>query len=132
MAFGQEVRSPFLDYNLVEFASELPVDQKLHGLNGKYVVRRAFKDKLPPLILNRPKQGFTTPFFKWLKTDLLYLLEQILSDDQGGKLPFDHQYIEKLIHKFKGSGAQRYFSYTSFQLVLILIIAQWQKIYLPS
>jgi len=61
MAHGIEGRFPFLDHRLVEFASRLPPDMKLRGLEEKHILRRVAKDVLPDLIAKRPKQPYRAP-----------------------------------------------------------------------
>ena len=68
MACALEVRSPFLDHELVEFAATLPWDFKLHGNNRKHILKAAFTDLLPSEILNRRKRGFGIPLAAWLRT----------------------------------------------------------------
>jgi asparagine synthase (glutamine-hydrolysing) len=70
MAMGLEVRVPFLDHELVEFVSRLPVHLKMRRGRGKYILRRAMKDRLPGTILARSKQGFSMPVKRWLARDL--------------------------------------------------------------
>jgi asparagine synthase (glutamine-hydrolysing) len=63
-----EIRSPFIDYRLMEFAFSLPMHAKYDLGVTKKIVRHAFKDRLPASILdNRRKIGFATPFSEWLK-----------------------------------------------------------------
>ncbi|MBR4417024.1 MAG: hypothetical protein IKS67_09650, partial [Victivallales bacterium] len=68
MACALEVRSPFLDHELVEFAATLPWDFKLHGSDRKHILKTAFADLLPSEILNRRKRGFGIPLAAWLRT----------------------------------------------------------------
>ncbi len=70
MAHGLEVRSPFLDGDLVEFATRLRPPLKARGLSLKRVLKRAVADLLPPEILNRPKKGFGVPLDRWFREDL--------------------------------------------------------------
>jgi asparagine synthase (glutamine-hydrolysing) len=70
MAHGLEVRSPFLDTELVEFASRLAPSLKLRGLSLKRVLKRAVSDLLPKDILSRPKRGFGVPLDRWFREDL--------------------------------------------------------------
>jgi asparagine synthase (glutamine-hydrolysing) len=70
MAEGVEGREPFLDHRLVEFAFALPPRLKRRGGEGKLLLRRAVAGLLPPEILARPKQGFSTPVSEWLRGDL--------------------------------------------------------------
>lgn len=71
MAHGVEIRLPFLDYRLIEFALSLPVDFKVRNGWSKYVVRKAFDDMLPaPVVWRRDKQGFSNPQDQWLRGEL--------------------------------------------------------------
>src|SRR5690606_763314 len=65
MAHGLELRSPFLDHNLVEFLAMCPGQLKIRDQELKYVLRRLAKRYLPPAIINRPKQGFMFPVAYW-------------------------------------------------------------------
>ncbi|MEZ5667618.1 MAG: asparagine synthase (glutamine-hydrolyzing) [Alphaproteobacteria bacterium] len=66
MAHGLEVRSPFLDPAVVELAMALPGADKVRPGAGKYVLRRAFADRLPAEVFARPKKGFEAPVARWL------------------------------------------------------------------
>jgi asparagine synthase (glutamine-hydrolysing) len=70
MAHGLEVRSPFLDTELIEFAVRLPPRLKARGLALKRVLRAAAADLLPPEILKRGKRGFGVPLDRWFREDL--------------------------------------------------------------
>lgn len=67
MAHGLEVRTPFLDPELVAWANGLPTDYKLKDGVGKRVLKRAMEPRLPHEILYRPKQGFALPVREWLR-----------------------------------------------------------------
>jgi asparagine synthase (glutamine-hydrolysing) len=69
MLSSVEGREPFLDHKLVEFAIALPPRMKHRDGTGKYVLKRAVRDLLPPEIVNRRKQGFGTPMAEWLRGD---------------------------------------------------------------
>lgn len=81
MLYSLEVRVPFLDIDVVEFAVNL--DEKLKIRNGKmkYLLKEVLYDYLPKQIFDRPKQGFSIPLAKWLKTDLKYLLDRYTSEE---------------------------------------------------
>ncbi|OGW91986.1 MAG: asparagine synthase (glutamine-hydrolyzing) [Omnitrophica bacterium RIFCSPHIGHO2_02_FULL_63_14] len=70
MAHGLEVRVPFLDHAIVEFAAGLPAALSLRGGRTKTVVRRALQGLVPPDILGRPKKGFGMPIAEWLRGSL--------------------------------------------------------------
>ena len=82
MANGLEVRVPFLDYRVVNFAFSLPGKFKTDGRINKKIVQDTFRNILPPELYNRPKKGFGVPLMKLYKTSLRsYLEEVVLADD---------------------------------------------------
>lgn len=82
MAVSLEVRAPFLDPRIAEFAASLPLDFKLRRGKGKYVLRKAVEDHLPGQILDRPKKGFGIPIAEWLKGKLNPLMHELLSEER--------------------------------------------------
>jgi asparagine synthase (glutamine-hydrolysing) len=70
MAHAVEVRPPFLDHRIVEFASTLPSDFKIRGARQKYILKELMKSRLPALILERKKIGFDIPAHQWLRGSL--------------------------------------------------------------
>jgi asparagine synthase (glutamine-hydrolysing) len=75
MAHGLEVRSPFLDTELLELALRLPPSCKARGLSLKRVLKAAVADLLPPEILGRRKRGFGVPLDRWFREDLADYLQ---------------------------------------------------------
>jgi len=71
MQHGLEVRSPFLDIEVVDFARRLPHDFKLHRGETKWVLKRAMKGLVPDDVIHRPKKGFGMPIGAWLQEGLL-------------------------------------------------------------
>jgi len=69
MANSLEVRSPFLDYKVVEFAFSLPTEYKINPALTKRIVQDAFRADLPPELYNRPKRGFEIPLLDFLRTE---------------------------------------------------------------
>lgn len=78
MAHSVEVRPPFLDHRLVEFAAKLPAHLKIRGTQQKVILKELMKDKLPPAILQRKKIGFDIPAHDWLRGPLRGLLTDSL------------------------------------------------------
>ena len=76
MDHALEVRSPFLDYRIVEFACRLPISSKIHGTRQKWILKRAFENDLPPHVLRAPKQGFAVPIGNILRRDFSDEFEQ--------------------------------------------------------
>jgi asparagine synthase (glutamine-hydrolysing) len=79
MAHSLEVRPPFLDHRLVEFAARLPEHMKINGSQHKVVLKRLMQNKLPGSVLRRPKTGLDIPAHDWLRGSLRPLLLDTLS-----------------------------------------------------
>jgi asparagine synthase (glutamine-hydrolysing) len=80
MAHSLEVRPPFLDHRLVEFAASLPASYKVRGSQLKFLLRELMKDKLPRAILGRGKEGFDIPAHDWFRGVLKPLLLDTLTE----------------------------------------------------
>ncbi|MFQ5877313.1 MAG: asparagine synthase (glutamine-hydrolyzing) [Acidobacteriota bacterium] len=72
MAFGLEIRSPFLDHRVVEFAATVPVRQKVRGGRGKWFLRQVYRGRFPGGVLRGRKAGFGMPIDHWLRGDDLH------------------------------------------------------------
>ncbi|MEO5572579.1 MAG: asparagine synthase (glutamine-hydrolyzing), partial [Bacteroidia bacterium] len=81
MANSLEVRTPFLDYEVVDFAFALPSSYKIDKAVQKKIVKDAFKNLLPEDIYNRKKQGFEVPLLKWFRTELKSMITDDLLND---------------------------------------------------
>ncbi len=75
MAHSLEVRPPFLDHRIVEFAASLPSSFKVRGSQLKVVLRALMRDKLPAAVLERSKEGFDIPAHDWMRGVLRPLLQ---------------------------------------------------------
>ena len=80
MAHSLEVRPPFLDHRLVEFANALPENLKVRNGSLKWILRDLMRDKLPPAVLSRPKEGFDIPAHQWFRGILKPLLLDTLNE----------------------------------------------------
>jgi asparagine synthase (glutamine-hydrolysing) len=74
MAHSLELRPPFLDHRLVEYAARLPEYFKVKGSTLKFVLRDLMRDKLPSSVITRPKEGFDIPAHRWFRGALKPLL----------------------------------------------------------
>jgi asparagine synthase (glutamine-hydrolysing) len=74
MANSVELRLPFLDHRVIDFAARLPAKWKMKGLKEKYILKKAYENQLPQNIVNRPKQPYRAPigqaFFEQGQTEL--------------------------------------------------------------
>ena len=66
MAHGVEIRPPFLDHRVVEYAARLPARMKIRVLREKHILKQAFKPLLPPSVVARPKQPYRAPVGHWM------------------------------------------------------------------
>jgi len=81
MAVGLEVRVPFLDLELVEFAARVPASVKQRGSVGKWPLKRAMEPMLPHDVIYRPKAGFGVPLRQWVRNDFRPMIRDLLSPD---------------------------------------------------
>ncbi|HSS22730.1 MAG TPA: asparagine synthase (glutamine-hydrolyzing) [Pyrinomonadaceae bacterium] len=97
MAVSLEVRAPFLDPRVAEFAASLPSNYKLRGSKTKYILKRAVADQLPPFVTRRGKKGFGVPVAQWLKEKLRPLARDLLSPERVRRAGvFNHEYVTQL------------------------------------
>lgn len=78
MANSLEVRVPFLDYRVVNFAFSLPVQSKIDRHSRKKILKDAFRDLLPSELYTRGKQGFEVPLLSWFRTGLRSMIDELL------------------------------------------------------
>jgi asparagine synthase (glutamine-hydrolysing) len=78
MANSLEVRVPFLDYTFVAWAASLPTEAKLHGMEGKAVLKKALEPLLPREVLYRAKMGFAVPIDIWFRGALESKMDESL------------------------------------------------------
>src|SRR5947199_1305444 len=132
MASSVEVRVPFLDRELVEFAAwNIPPGLKLKGKmrpTTKYIFRRAMRDILPREVLQQPKAGFAAPVDYWLAHDLKDMLSDVLSSSrlrQRGL--FRPDAVQRFVDEHR-SGRHDW----SMQLWQFLTLELWMQIFLDG
>jgi asparagine synthase (glutamine-hydrolysing) len=98
MAHALEVRNPFLDHRLVEWMSSLPPGLKLHGREGKYLLKKSMEPYLPHEIMYRPKMGFSIPLAAWFRGPLRQRLrDSVLGPRLLGSGYFDQRFLTSLV-----------------------------------
>jgi len=126
MAHAVEARVPFLDYRLVEFSFKIPAKFKMaHG--GKYILKKAMKDKLPKEILKREKQPFLVPLNKWYEEKLKDLTEPIFEQSEVFKKYFDPKAVKRIEEGYEKSKF-----YYGRQIWALLSFALWHKLYIEN
>src|SRR5439155_7637910 len=78
MANALEVRVPFLDHRVVEYAFRVPGRWKIGALRGKRILRHAFRDVLPPEVVHRGKRGFEPPVGECFLRELRELFSDVI------------------------------------------------------
>jgi asparagine synthase (glutamine-hydrolysing) len=107
MAHSLEVRAPFLDHELVEFAASLRPSFKARGLTLKRVLKDAIRPVVPAEILSRGKRGFGIPLDRWFRTDLrAYAEGMLLGADARVRGHLDEDALERIVGEHM-SGARR-------------------------
>jgi asparagine synthase (glutamine-hydrolysing) len=118
MAVGVEVRVPFLDLDLVEFAAQIPAKFKQRGSTGKWVLKKAMEPHLPREVIYRPKSGFGAPLRRWMRVELRDLLADVLGETSlRNRGLFDSQAVQNLIQANDQGKVDA--SYTLLSLVCI-------------
>jgi asparagine synthase (glutamine-hydrolysing) len=128
MANSLEVRTPFLDYTVIDFAFSLPAGFKIRVDGKKRIVRDAFRHLLPEELYSRGKQGFEVPLLKWFQTDLKSLITDDLLSEEFIRVQnlFNYENLvrmqKKLFSNNPGDTAERMWALVVFQY-------WWKKYY---
>ncbi|QCK14326.1 asparagine synthase (glutamine-hydrolyzing) [Mangrovivirga cuniculi] len=130
MAHGLEVRVPFLDHRIIDFAQSLPEEYKIDGKMKKRILQDAFKAILPDQLYNRPKKGFEVPLLPWMRGKLKdkinnQWLNREFIQEQG---IFDSHTIEKLKKKLYSSNPGD----SHATVWAMIVFQQWYKNYMAS
>lgn len=80
MAVSLEVRVPFLDHRVVEFAARIPTEMNMKQNQGKQLLRHILRKYVPDELTDRPKMGFGVPVERWLKNELRDWVESLLDE----------------------------------------------------
>ena len=123
MAHSLEVRQPFLDYRLVEFAASLPCSLKFKLGRGKTLLKRAFGDLLPSQIWSRRKMGFGVPVDHWFRHELYDMTRDVLLDQTARQRGiFRPEAVEQLIDEHQSEKFDH-----AYRLWALLILELWQR-----
>ena len=127
MANSIELRVPFLDHRVLEFAARLPGNQKVRGFQMKYLLKRALANHVPMEILRRRKEGFPNPSASWLAHDLRDMVGDILLDARSiSRGYFRKSAVKELIDHNSRSG--RY----APEVFSLLVLELWHRTFADS
>jgi asparagine synthase (glutamine-hydrolysing) len=125
MANSLEVRAPFTDYRLLEFALRVPQKMKVRRMTTKWITRQALRDVLPHQILEKKKMGFNPPLPQWINGELKPVIRQLLSpkvvESRG---IFRPEAVQKLVRDHAENRRDN-----ALKIWALLMIEVWQRMY---
>ena len=125
MANSLEVRAPFTDYRLLEFAMQVPQRMKVRNMTTKWITRQAMRDILPREVLTKKKMGFNPPLPQWINGELKPVIKELLSPaaiERRGVFRPDS--VEKLLRDHQENRRDN-----ALKIWALLMIEVWQRMY---
>ncbi|AEV34260.1 asparagine synthase, glutamine-hydrolyzing [Owenweeksia hongkongensis DSM 17368] len=123
MASSVEVRSPFLDYRIIEAARELPVSYRYGNGQRKKILKDILEDYIPKEVFTRPKKGFSIPLSKWIQQDLKQEFYEALTDSFFESIPNLNVKKARAYLEDHMSGKDDH----SFNLWKLFVLSKWMK-----
>lgn len=109
MANSVEIRSPFIDYRLVEFVATLPGNMKIKNGIVKYILKKSVEPLLPESIIKRQKEGFVLPVFDWMTERLRSYCIDMFSENRLKKHElFNLEYVRKIVDEYQKGNKNLY------------------------
>ena len=124
MSTSLELRSPFLDRRVIEFALSLPLHFKVNSNEGKLILREILYRYVPKELIDRPKKGFGVPLDNWLRNDLKSWASSLVNNTQNLSHILDHQLITRKFDEHL-SGNHNH----QFHIWDVIIFIKWLKTY---
>ncbi len=126
MAHSLEVRAPFVDYKLVEYAARIPAQFKLNGQRLKYILRRLGARYLPEQLVHRKKQGFGFPLGMWMRHDLRAFLHRLFSESRFIERGIFHEhYVKQLLDEHLSGKVDH-----NYRIWILINLEIWHRLYL--
>jgi asparagine synthase (glutamine-hydrolysing) len=126
MAHGLEARSPFIDHKVMEFAATLPSSMKVRHRTTKYILKEAFRTRLPADIIDRPKKGFSVPLRHWFRHELKEFAYDTLLDGRARQRGyFNMPQIERLLDEH-ASGTRDW----QENIWILLMLELWHRTFI--
>lgn len=106
MSSSLEIRVPYLDNDVFEFADTLDDDFKIRGFTGKWLLKRAYKGKIPKSVISGFKRGFSVPLADWFSGPLYdYYNDVVLSPNALSASILDQKVIDKMLKDNRSGNA---------------------------
>jgi len=133
MANSLELRVPFLDYRIVEWAARLPVGMKIGYLQDRLVTKKILRmyaeDKIPQSIIHRPKRGFPVPAYDWLSHEMRPFVSDVLNENSRCLDIFEKDELSSYVQRGTSSDAG---VTDKHKLWHLLILELWMQRWLAS
>ena len=127
MANSIELRVPFLDHKILEFAAGLPETFKVRRFTTKYLAKRALRHRVPREILERRKAGFPVPYESWFRKELKGWVSDVLLDRETlSRGYFNRRAIENIISQDVASGG------LSKEILSLAVLELWHRAFLKQ
>lgn len=127
MANSVELRVPFLDHKVLEFAARLSRNQKIRGWKMKYLLKKALAKHVPDEILHRRKAGFPVPYATWLRNDLSGFVSDTLLDSKSlSRGYFQKAAVENLVKSNAESGGY------AKEIFSLVVLELWHRTFLDG
>lgn len=118
MAASVEVRVPFIDRDMINFAMSIPGNLKFKNGTSKYILKKAAERILPNDIIYRPKASFGAPIRSWISNDLREMIDELLSEKSiRSRGLFNYEHVKQMINLDRAGKED--FAYQIYQLVTI-------------
>ena len=128
MAKSLELRVPFLDYRLIEYAATIPSRYKLRGSTSKYILKQMLKDVLPSWVLERRKMGFPTPVALMFRNELTTYVQSVLTDPSTERRGyFDPAAVRTLIDQHVSGQADHHSA-----LWRLVVLEEWHRQFIDA
>ncbi|MBC8555873.1 MAG: asparagine synthase (glutamine-hydrolyzing) [Candidatus Brocadiales bacterium] len=126
MAHSLEIRVPFCDHKLIEFAATIPTELKFKGLKLKSLLKESLAGLLPEEILQRKKQGFMVPMSKWFQNELKDFTMDLLSEERIRKRGYFRPDFIKLLLRQHYRGKQDF----TDQIYALISLELWHQVFM--
>ncbi|MEN3335995.1 MAG: hypothetical protein V7641_5360 [Blastocatellia bacterium] len=128
MAHSLEVRTPFLDYRIVELAARMPMQMKMRGLTTKYAIRKLAERLLPREISTRPKSGFNVPINNWMTpASESFVRDHLAAETLRRRGYFDAAQVTAMLDDHFAGRANR-----SQWLLMLLTFEIWHRLFIDQ
>ncbi|MFL5902054.1 MAG: asparagine synthase (glutamine-hydrolyzing) [Solirubrobacterales bacterium] len=128
MAYSLEARSPLLDPELMQFAASLPARYKARLASKKWILRRAYRGRIPDEVLDGKKRGFGVPLGAWFRNELRDFTREVLLDPVSvGRGLIREGPTRALLDQHDRGGADR-----SMQIWTLLMLELWHREFVDS